>query len=105
MRIPSAFDIVPRVPPFLLGFRHWGTEILFDETEAPHVNPSPVEGLRDLWWQLKADPYDLSPLKSLLTGQDEAAAIQKLRNESFEVATDHFMTTAYLPVLRKVLGD
>lgn len=96
-------DIVPRVPPFALGFRHWGTEILFDTTETPHVNPSPVEEFRDLWWQLKTDPYDLSPLRSLLTGQDEEAAIRKLRNESFEVATDHLMTSAYLPVLRKEL--
>jgi triacylglycerol lipase len=96
-------DIVPRVPPFLLGFRHWGTQILFDQEETPHVNSSPVEGLGDLWWQLKKDPLDLSPLKSLLTGDDEEAALRRLRNESFEVATDHFMTKAYLPVLRKVL--
>jgi triacylglycerol lipase len=96
-------DIVPRVPPFLLGFRHWGTEILFDRTEAAHVNPSPVEGVRDLWWQLKTDPFDLSPLRALLTRNEEEDAIRRLREESFEVATDHFLTNAYLPVLRKAL--
>lgn len=94
-------DIVPRVPPFLMGFRHWGTEILFDEQAKPHINPSDVEKPTDLLWQFLVDPLDLSPLKNIFEGRNEIANLERLKNESFEVATDHFMNKAYLPVLEK----
>ena len=98
-------DIVPRVPPFAPGFRHWGTEILFDRSNVAHTQPSAVEEATDLLRRFLVNPLDLGPLGNLLQGKNEEEAIRKLKQDSFQVATDHFMADAYLPLLRKLAGN
>jgi triacylglycerol lipase len=98
-------DIVPRVPLFFfMDYRHWGTEILFDQGGAPHVNTTAVETVGSLWWRILSDPLNLGPWKSLLTVGGEEAALRDLKSQTFQVATDHLMASAYLPVLRAAAG-
>jgi triacylglycerol lipase len=86
-------DIVPRVPPYLPGFRHWGTEILFDSDGNAHVNAQPVETEHNIIWRFLENPPDL-----------EIDRLRHWKENAFEVATDHFMEKAYLPQLRRAAG-
>ena len=98
-------DIVPRVPPFVPGFRHWGAEISYDKTNGASFHPSSVEEAKDMLRRFLANPLDFTAIKNLLQRENEDAAIRKMKETSYQAAADHFMAEAYLPILRKEAGD
>ncbi len=97
-------DLVARVPPLSLGFRHWGTEILFDDGQAPHRHDGPVESSGTLWWRLLANRPNLSAWTAAFTSGDEQAALRRIFEQAYDPATDHFIRTAYLPLLQRAAG-
>jgi triacylglycerol lipase len=44
-RMVNDKDIVPRVPLFSMGYRHYGNEVFFDHDEQRHDHPTTVENL------------------------------------------------------------
>lgn len=96
-------DIVPRVPPFSLGFRHCGAENLFQGTTRILLKAAYVETVMDLLSSLVSQvPAGilglLSAVQDLAQGTGEQR-LMALKKNAFRVATDHVMPTAYLPFL------
>jgi hypothetical protein len=49
-RIVNEEDIVPRVPGYLMGYRHVGSEVFFDSAGGMRLNPPLwVKVLSDIW--------------------------------------------------------
>ena len=114
-RLVNDRDIVPRVPFYSLGYRHYGRELFFDRNRTRSEKPSSVETLLEA-----LDSYRKSirvdelggllegvlgnlgePLsgsggdESLLKKLERTVDVKKMSAEGKEQITDHLMDTGY----------
>jgi hypothetical protein len=90
-------DVVARVPPAVLGFRHVGRMLLFDHTGALTERDNPA----DLVGQRHAEAFQLKRTDETTVFLKSGASLFDGETDAFKPVSDHFLKEGYIEKLEK----